>query len=1089
MKKVIAVLVICMTITSLSVNGQTWTGTISSDWNNNLNWSTGEVPTSNKTVIINNAAAPYQPVLSGDVNIASLTMSAGILGLNGYSLTCSGHATFTGDSLQNGKVAAGTFDNVTNMHMGGKVILEKTGASNEFWEGKNKFYGDSLIIVWRSGALHLENSALSPDSIFGNLKVLLANNYSVYFSLNSPLYIQNDLLLDNTGNGIFFLNGSNNTIIGGNLAAQNFSSSAPNLFFENVTTLGNSANGPFYSHTATVSHCHFNGNFTLVADSTITISIINSSFLGADNLLQAGGLWTHDNQFGRTGPGTTILRAAYNGTDGGVRLRGGNNKCFGNAQWETFALWPGGITIEHTYYGPDTTLGNLSFILTGNASLVTNANGSSYVGGNVIIDGQGAKKSVQFTGGTGTAFTIGGNFTAKNFTPFSVPGIGITNVLLRNVYANGIDTCGTFYCYSGDITNCSFKGNFRLIADSAASYDIANSSFLGTDNLFQALAFNAHDSRFGRLGTGTTILRAANKTTSAVYSRYGNNKYFGNAALETYAAWPGGVIMQQTFFGKDSCLGNLDYILKGNASLVTNESGNSYVGGNVVVDGQGARKWIQFTGGTGITFTIGGNFTVKDFTAFPEPGLTNTNVHLRNVYANGSDTCGTFYCYSGDITNCSFKGNFRLIADSAASYDIANSSFLGTDNLFQALAFNAHDSRFGQLGTGSTIFRAANKTTSAVYSRYGNNKYFGNATLETYAAWPGGVIIQQTFFGKDSCFGNLDYTLKGNASLVTNESGNSYVGGNVVVDGQGARKWIQFTGGTGITFTIGGNFTVKNFTASPEPGITNTNVHLRNVYANGSDTCGTFYCTAGDITNSVFNGNLKVIADSANLYYINNTSLLGADNFFRAANLDIQNSVFGKPGTTGTTVFTAAHTLTAVVFVREGNNKFLGNTQFDAYGLLPGGTTIQQTFYGKDTCFGNFAINLSGSSNAYLANGADLYIGKGLLLNNNSTTSGVIHNNAATAIHFIGNDTANYSSTGSGSAPSLLNIEMNRKGGLRLQSPLSCSGNLRFTRGMILSSLANPLIIPNGASVSMAWDSSYADGPVRKRVTLPLYFP
>ncbi|MBL7743796.1 MAG: hypothetical protein JNN00_10020, partial [Chitinophagaceae bacterium] len=61
MKKGIVMLLPLITMLSISVSGQTWNGTVSSDWNNRLNWSTGEVPEVNENVTISNASAPYQP--------------------------------------------------------------------------------------------------------------------------------------------------------------------------------------------------------------------------------------------------------------------------------------------------------------------------------------------------------------------------------------------------------------------------------------------------------------------------------------------------------------------------------------------------------------------------------------------------------------------------------------------------------------------------------------------------------------------------------------------------------------------------------------------------------------------------------------------------------------------------------------------------------------------------------------------------------------------------------------------------------------------------------------------------------------------
>ena len=70
MKKTIVMLLIVTTITNTNLIAQTWNGSVSNDWNTAANWTPANVPTSSGNVIINNAAASYQPALAGSVNIA-----------------------------------------------------------------------------------------------------------------------------------------------------------------------------------------------------------------------------------------------------------------------------------------------------------------------------------------------------------------------------------------------------------------------------------------------------------------------------------------------------------------------------------------------------------------------------------------------------------------------------------------------------------------------------------------------------------------------------------------------------------------------------------------------------------------------------------------------------------------------------------------------------------------------------------------------------------------------------------------------------------------------------------------------------------
>ncbi len=629
MKKSCILLLSTFLFSTVCLRAQTWNGSASSDWNTASNWTPATVPGSGSSVTINNASATHQPVLSGDIAITSLTMSQGTLDLNNHSLTCSGNATFSGGTLTNGKVAAGNFIQMGNMRLNGKIVFDKTGSGNNFWDGGNKSYGDSLIIIWRSGTLHLENAASSPDSIFSEFKIQLANNNStVLFSLNSLLYVKDNLILDNSGNGNFnwkFSNGA--TMIGQNLIGQNFSKATPDLGFVNITTSGDNENGPFYSQTASVNNCIFNGNFNLVADSNVTMNIHNSSLLGTNNLFQAGSLDVQNSIFGKTGSGTTILRAAHN-LAASVLMRDGNNKFYGNVNFETYALAPGGITIQQNFYGVDSCWGNMSYILKGNSALTTNGNGPNYVAGNVIIDGQGARKWVQFSGGAGNTFNVGGSFTVKNFTRFAEEGVGNTNVHLRNLYVAGTDTVGTFYCTTGDVNGSSFNGNFNLIGDSSQTYFVSNSSFSGENNFFQAGIVESQNNKFGKVGAGTTILKAAHNIAGAAYMRDGNNTFFGDAEWIAVAPSSGSIIIQQTFFGADTCLGNVTINLSGPSSANLGGA-NLYIGKGLSLVNNGSGVIVHDNGNSALYFTGADTANYSYSGSGAVPSLQNIGINRR----------------------------------------------------------------------------------------------------------------------------------------------------------------------------------------------------------------------------------------------------------------------------------------------------------------------------------------------------------------------------------------------------------------------------------------------------------------------------
>lgn len=79
-----------------------WNGSVSTDWGNSSNWTPNGVPGSVDYVTIENAT--YLPVFDGASGVVNLTMSSGMLDLNGNTLSVSGIAMFTGGIINNGTI-------------------------------------------------------------------------------------------------------------------------------------------------------------------------------------------------------------------------------------------------------------------------------------------------------------------------------------------------------------------------------------------------------------------------------------------------------------------------------------------------------------------------------------------------------------------------------------------------------------------------------------------------------------------------------------------------------------------------------------------------------------------------------------------------------------------------------------------------------------------------------------------------------------------------------------------------------------------------------------------------------------------------
>ncbi|MCP2871807.1 hypothetical protein, partial [Salmonella enterica] len=83
-------------------------------------------------------------------------------------------------------------------------------------------------------------------------------------------------------------------------------------------------------------------------------------------------------------------------------------------------------------------------------------------------------------------------------------------------------------------------------------------------------------------------------------------------------------------------------------------------------------------------------------------------------------------------------------ADSSYTFTISSSSFLGADNLFQSGSHEIQNSRFGKIGVGNTLLRAAHNVAGNVFMRDGNNKFYGDLQWEGVSN-TGGLTIQQTY--------------------------------------------------------------------------------------------------------------------------------------------------------------------------------------------------------------------------------------------------------------------------------------------------------------------------------------------------------
>ena len=192
MKKQFLLLLLLVCFRGFTQTSYVWNGSSSTAWSTSTNWTPNGIPGSVDNVTIVTGA--NNCVLAGNTNITNLTVTSGLLNLNGFLLTGSGNLVFTSGTVSNGTltVNAGTgntagFVNTTlsanatlNVTTGaitlsgglynGPVSLNQTGAVQTTGVGGATF-NNTLLFV-NSGTNHMRingNCTFNGVTTFSNV--------------------------------------------------------------------------------------------------------------------------------------------------------------------------------------------------------------------------------------------------------------------------------------------------------------------------------------------------------------------------------------------------------------------------------------------------------------------------------------------------------------------------------------------------------------------------------------------------------------------------------------------------------------------------------------------------------------------------------------------------------------------------------------------------------------------------------------------------------------------------------------------------------------------------------------------------------
>jgi hypothetical protein len=567
---------------------QTWTGSISNDWNNANNWSPTAIPGTTSNVIIPGTVASNRwPVLAGNVTINTLATNYGSqLDVNGYTLTLStvdANNNLQGLTVNNSvpandiiiTIAGGTGGFSTAFlrnTFNGNLVLNLHGY---FYEGNvgapdnssaSTYNGNTIINMNAVAAMGISNTNYSTFN--GNLTV--NRNARVTLGMFGAGGIVN-------GNFTFNDIGGGNTILG-NTGYRNIPVSGTINISVNYPEYSDFSLHRFVNQTAGGSiHIQHAGVINITRDTlkvnSIALNNFSSNFVYFINNLIHGDVNISDNPansyptyirantiFGNSvisnnGTGT-FLEAdqpdnanTYNGTTQFIATSTGTL----NISAVSKSNFNGNLSISREAAGITTAFGGGADI-TGDFLFVNTTGGATTLGNKNIRNTNIAGKidiiAPYATSGTFSMFrlvnqTEGGNIIIQNSTGFDLyKDTLVVNSLSITGYKNGI----------GYLQNNKITGNIEIADDPAngnnnftyirSNYVVGNSAFAcnGTNAFLDADQVGSINRYYGHVlyakgntgsinvGSGDTTIISGNLTlSSSVAIALTKIKFVGNS--------------------------------------------------------------------------------------------------------------------------------------------------------------------------------------------------------------------------------------------------------------------------------------------------------------------------------------------------------------------------------------------------------------------------------------------------------------------------------------------------------------------------------------------------------------------------------
>lgn len=897
MKKILLLNFIFIAVVFAS-SGQTWNGSVSSDWNNAANWTPANIPNANNEDAVINGAGTFQPVLPANITIRDFTMSGGTLSLGGNILTTR-NSNISGGNINNGRINADNFNNLANTTFSGTITLNKVAGNDNNLNGGNIFNGPTTITNNDNNRLRFAST--NGDTFNSTLIVNKSGTGNVEMAYNGVNSFSS-LTINNTSTGgqlNFGVGGGTSTLNTGGLVTSGF---VGTLVINNLTQVLNVANSTFSLAVFTVANSTFLGDFQVTTTGAINFNG-NNTFAGNNTFVAGNGMTmpTGNNSFSNPGGTTNFTRNA----GGNSTWAGGNT--FGNLNFTDnapgFFYWNGGNTFN----------GNLSITNNTNSNFrMASVTGDTYNGLVTFQNNGTAYMDISYNGTNVFAQQITINNSSAT-GEVRIGEVGGTSVL----QTGGLVTTGFAACNVLEINNFTQltnapNGNFNTV-----TFTSANNNFLGDFGVTTSgnMTF-----------TNANIFEGNNSFISGgqITMTAGGNTFSAPTNATTIIRNGGGGIT----WGSGNTFGNLS-LTDNSTSTLTMQGGNIFNGNTLITNNSNTN--LRFANTLGDTFNGPVTFQ-NNGTAFMDIAYRGANSFAQQITINNSAPTGEVRF--GELGGTSVLQTGGLVtADFAASNVLEINNFTQLTNApngtFNTVTFTSANSTFlgdfavNTTGTGTLTFTGANRfdgtntfnsnarivmSGSNFFSTVpGNNSTFiKGAASNTDDAWFGGNTFGNVHITNNSAGGYLRLantngdTFLSTSTFINNGpdifdiayNGNSSFAGQITIDNN-----------AGGTMRFGGTATQNGTSTLSSGALTTTNfnsgvLNVRRFTQINPVTNSTFNPATFESESSNFQGDFNVNATT--ISFLGGSSFAGNNSFISAGQMNMVTggNLFSNPGNT-----------------------------------------------------------------------------------------------------------------------------------------------------------------------------------------------